>query len=223
MKTLQCETFHNQSDFAKILHIKIDIERILLEIEHVLTFDVDVNYGISAWLQMPKELISKDILGWHPPLSSFVKNKNTAWTKKCKWTYRECKERNFINPACECSDAFDTFCYDMPYTNEIIKKLNLYKSFVSIIPPNSSIQSHQDPVPKLQIPLQTNEDIYFSIDVNSENHSKKTGQKNSIHLPNDGSIFYVNTRKWHSVNNMSNENRIHICGDISPCMIELLN
>lgn len=220
MTFLKCEPLNNQNDFAKILNFKVDIEMILSEIEQTLTFDVEVNNGVSAWLQMQSEF-TDDMLGWKPPLSSFVENKDEKWTNKCKWTYRECKGRKFINPPCECYIAFDSFCYDMPYTNKVIKDLQLYKSFVSIIPSNFSIISHQDSLPKLHIPLQTNEDIYFSVDVNSKNHSIKSGQKLSIHLPNDGNVYYVNTRKWHSVNNMSDKNRIHISGDISPCMIEL--
>lgn len=213
----------HDTDFAKVLDLRVDVEKILLEIEHVLTFDIEINNGVSAWLQMPNDMITEEYKGWKPPLSSFIKNKDEKWTSKCNWTYRECKKRKFINPPCECYTAFDTFCFNMPYTNKILKDLNLFKSFVSIIPPNFSINSHQDPLPKLHIPLETNEDIYFSVDVNSKNHSIKTGQKKTIYLPNDGSVFYVNTRKWHSVNNMSDKNRIHICGDISPCMIELLN
>ena len=212
---------NNESDFAKVVNLRVDIERILLESERVLSFDVEVNNGVSAWLQMSDDMISKKLLGWKPPLSSFLENKDEKWTSRCHQTYRECKINNFLN--CNCFEAFDTLCYDMPYTNKILRDLKMFKSFISIIPPNYSINSHQDSQPKLHIPLETNEDIYFSVDVHSIEHNKKTGQKLSMHLPNDGGVYYVNTRKWHSVNNMSNKNRIHISGDISPCMIELLN
>ena len=74
---------NNESDFAKVVNLRVDIERILLESERVLSFDVEVNNGVSAWLQMSDDMISKKHLGWKPPLSSFLENKDENVRENC--------------------------------------------------------------------------------------------------------------------------------------------
>ena len=230
---LKCESFdvEDQNDFLRITDTKVDIDRILLEIESVLGFkdewyfgghikegpnadQFDNRQGATAWLQMPEEYIADAYHGWRKPLNSFLDAQDKPWTKICKWTYRECKHRKFLNPACQCFFAFESFCFDLPYTNKLIQDLGMYKSFVSIVPPFFAIENHQDPIGKLHIPLETHNDIYLSIDVRKDNYdSVKSNSRLDMHLPSDGSVYYVNTRKWHSVVNMSGYYRLHLVGD----------
>ena len=82
------------------------------------------------------------------------------------------------------------------------------------MPPFFAIENHQDPIGKLHIPLETHNDIYLSIDVRKDNYdSLKSNSRLDMHLPSDGSVYYVNTRKWHSVVNMSGYYRLHLVGD----------
>ena len=234
-KPLSCKSFglENQTDFLKVTDKKINIDKMILEIEaHIglkeeWNFDVhfketsrggpkrfENRVGSTAWLQMPKEYIAEAHHGWRKPLSSFHNSHKHPWTKLCKWTYRECKDRKFLNPACDCFWAFDSFCFDLPYTNSVLQNLGMFKSFIGIVPPLFAIENHQDPVGKLHIPLESNDGVYFSLDCNTKNHdSEKTLTRTSVHLPADGSVYYVNTRKWHSVVNMSPKYRMHIAGD----------
>ena len=229
---LNCEPygFENQKDLAKLLNISVDVERMLLEIESVLGFLNEWNFnddfketkkdfkhmeGKLAFLQLPEELKEDANHDWIDPLTNFHGGYENPYTKKCNWTYRECKNRKFINPTCVCFFEYNSLCFDLPYINEVLQTLELYKTFISIIPPLFSIEIHQDPFPKLHIPLATNEDIFLSMDFGSENHSEtKSGAMKSVHLPADGQVYFVNTTKWHTVYNASSKWRCHICGDV---------
>jgi len=204
---LNCESygFENQKEFARLLDISVNIDRILLEIESVLGFLDEWNFhnyfketkldfknreGKLAFLQLPEDLKEEAYHGWRSPLSSDPRKGESSY-------------------------EFNSLCFDLPYTNEILQTLGIYKTFISIIPPLFSIEVHQDPLPKLHIPLETNEDIFINLDLDSENHDEnKSGGMKSIHLPADGKIYYVNTTKWHTVNNASSKWRCHICGDV---------
>ena len=229
---LNCESygFENQKEFAKLLDISVDVDRMLLEIESVLGFLDEWNFdghfketkldfknmeGKLAFLQLPEELKEDAYHGWRSPLSWFHGGYDKPWTKKCNWTYRERKNRKFINPACVCCYEFNSLCFDLPYINEVLQTLGIYKTFISIVPPLFSIEVHQDPLPKLHIPLETNEDVLFALDFDSENHSEtKSGGMKSVYLPADGKVYFVNTTKWHTVNNASSKWRCHIVGDV---------
>jgi hypothetical protein len=229
---LNCESYglENQKEFARLLDISVNIDRILLEIESVLGLLDEWNFhnhfketkldfknreGKLAFLQLPEESKEGAYHGWRSPLSSFHGGYDKPWTSECKWTYRECKKRNFINPVCTCTYEFNSLCFDLPYTNELLQTLGIYKTFISIVPPLFSIEVHQDPLPKLHIPLETNEDIFINLDLDSEKHDvNKSGNMKSVHLPADGNVYYVDTTRWHTVNNASSKWRCHIVGDV---------
>ena len=95
---------------------------------------------------------------------------------------------------------FNLFAYDLPYTNSIISELKMYRTRVMNMKPKSCYSYHQDPTPRMHIPLITNEKCFFVLD------------DKVVRLPADGQSYFVDTRKMHTFVNASFENRIHIVG-----------
>jgi len=75
--------------------------------------------------------------------------------------------------------------------------------------PNSRIRTHKDTSDLLylsrrfHVPIITNKDCTFIV------------EEQSFHLE-EGNLYELNNRKYHSVQNFSNENRIHLIVDILP-------
>ena len=102
------------------------------------------------------------------------------------------KETDFVHPN-----------FDMPYTNSILKKLNMHRTRVLKLGPASCYSIHRDPTRRIHIPIVTNDKCFLI--VNNE----------VIYLPADGSHYEIDTTHRHTAINGSRDlERIHIVGCI---------
>lgn len=98
-------------------------------------------------------------------------------------------EEEFIHPQ-----------FDIPYTNNIIKELNMYRTRLMKMKPKTCYTYHLDLTKRMHIPLITNEKCMFIID-------------DVVHrYPADGNHYLIDTTKMHTAINASTENRIHLVG-----------
>ena len=99
---------------------------------------------------------------------------------------------------------FTSFLFDIPYTNNIISNLGLYRTRVLRLSPGQCLSYHRDPTKRIHIPLITNIKAFLIID------------KEVIHLPADGNHYLIDTTQKHTAINASpehlREDRIHIVG-----------
>jgi len=91
---------------------------------------------------------------------------------------------------------------DYKYTYDVIEKFNLYRSRLMIISDKRNYSWHLDYSKRIHIPLITNESCFFII------------EETKIHLPADGSVYLVDTTKWHTFVNANRNkfDRSHIVG-----------
>ena len=101
------------------------------------------------------------------------------------------KEQDFIIPL-----------FNIPYTNSILKDLNMYRTRVLRMYSKTCYSYHQDPTMRIHIPLITNDKCFMVID------------DQVIRYPADGNHYIVDTTKMHTAVNASFEERIHIVGCI---------
>jgi len=95
---------------------------------------------------------------------------------------------------------FDTFIFNLPYINSIIKDLNMYRTRVMNMADRTCYTIHKDTTKRIHIPIVTNEHCLFIL-----NNEIK-------HYPADGSYYLVDTTQYHTAVNASIHNRIHIVG-----------
>ena len=82
--------------------------------------------------------------------------------------------------------------------NELSKKHKLGRVRLLLLEPRNSLSWHRDPEPRLHIPIITNPGCIMVIDEVAK------------HLPADGSVWFTDTRNYHTVFNGGEENRIHL-------------
>lgn len=103
---------------------------------------------------------------------------------------------------------FTSLLFDIPYTNNIISTLGLYRTRVLRLMPGRCYSYHHDPTKRIHIPLITNIKSFLIID------------KEVIHLPADGNHYLVDTTQNHTALNASpvrkKKERIHIVGAYDP-------
>ena len=99
------------------------------------------------------------------------------------------KEEEFILPN-----------FNLPYTNSILKSLNMYRTRVMIMQPKTCYTYHLDLTKRIHIPLITNDKCFFVI------------EDKVVRYPADGNYYVVDTTKMHTAVNASFEERIHIVG-----------
>ena len=92
------------------------------------------------------------------------------------------------------------FIYDLPYTNSILKKHNIFRARLLTLPPKSCYIYHKDPTQRFHIPLITHPYCFFII------------EEEVYHFPADGTYNIVDTTKMHTAVNASEINRYHIVG-----------
>jgi len=97
-------------------------------------------------------------------------------------------------------DMFTVPLFDIPYTNSIIKQLGMTRTRVMRMAPISCYSYHQDPTPRMHIPLVTNDNCFMVLDDKVERY------------PADGNYYLVDTTKKHTFVNASWEERIHLVG-----------
>jgi hypothetical protein len=95
---------------------------------------------------------------------------------------------------------FTEFAYDIPYTNTVIEKLNMFRTRVMRLRSKTCYSYHKDPTQRIHIPLITNESCFILLD------------REAIHLPADGRHFIVDTTRMHTAINASWTDRIHLVG-----------
>lgn len=90
------------------------------------------------------------------------------------------------------------------YTNSIIDQYKMYRTRLMLLFSYTCYSWHQDYSPRIHIPLLSNSECFFVID------------KEKIHTPADGSVYWVDTTKPHTFVNASKDNfiRTHIVGCI---------
>ena len=113
------------------------------------------------------------------------------------------KENDFIVPT-----------FDLPYTNDVIQQLGMFRTRVLRMFMKTCYTYHQDKTPRVHIPLVTHENCFFVY------------EDRVIRCPADGTAYYVDTRKRHTFVNSWNHDRIHIVGCVeeqsqSQCQISI--
>ena len=104
------------------------------------------------------------------------------------------KEEEFVYPI-----------FDIPYTNSLIKELNMFRTRVLIMGPKSCYSYHKDPKERVHIPLKTNAKALFIVD-----KLVYTGKDICA-----GNCYKFDTRKMHiAVNGHRVKTRTHIAGAI---------
>lgn len=101
------------------------------------------------------------------------------------------KETDFIEPV-----------YNFPYLNSIIDKLGMTRTRIMNMAPRSCYSYHQDPTPRIHIPLINVDDGFFVVD------------EQVVRMKADGSVYWLDTTLHHTAVNTSDKNRIHIVGCI---------
>jgi hypothetical protein len=96
--------------------------------------------------------------------------------------------------------------FNMPYTNSIIEKYNLYRSRIMRLNPNRCYTYHIDKRKRGHIPLITNDKCFFVFDESDGEIIRR--------YPADGNYYELNTTIRHTAINGSNEPRIHLVGVI---------
>ena len=97
---------------------------------------------------------------------------------------------------------FTDFIYELPYTNGIIKELNMFRTRLMVLCPKTCYFYHSDATKRLHIPLITDPDCFFVI------------EDEVYRFPADGTWTIVDTNKTHTAINASRINRYHIVGCI---------
>lgn len=87
--------------------------------------------------------------------------------------------------------------YDELSEHLVLGRMRLLKTV-----PRTSLSWHRDPEPRLHIPILTNPGAMMTID----NHA--------THLPADGSVYFTDTRYYHSAFNGGEEERVHLVATI---------
>ncbi len=82
--------------------------------------------------------------------------------------------------------------------NVLSKEYKLGRFRLLLLEPRTSLSWHRDPEPRLHIPIMTNPGAHLVIDDTLK------------HLPADGRVWFTDTRKYHTVFNGGEENRIHL-------------
>lgn len=105
------------------------------------------------------------------------------------------------------SDEHDyTFpLYDtMPYTYELLEKYNLHRTRLMKMKKKTCYSYHYDLTPRIHIPLISNNSCMFVI------------EDKVYRLPADGSVYLVDTTKYHTALNANREDfyRLHLVGNV---------
>ncbi len=109
------------------------------------------------------------------------------------------------------------FCvptFDLPYTNQVIRDLNMFRTRVMRMRKQTCYSYHQDKTPRVHIPVVTNESCFFVY------------EDRVVRCPANGDAYYVDTTKRHTFVNASVHDRIHIVGCVrerhqSRCQISI--
>ena len=133
------------------------------------------------------------------PTSAYgEKLRGLFWTKP-DFTGQEVQRENFLDERqyTEFIEKYKGTYFEEIY-NTLSKKYIIGRFRLLLLEPRTSLSWHRDPEPRLHIPILTNPGAHLVID----NRLK--------HLPADGNVWFTDTRKYHTVFNGGEENRIHL-------------
>jgi len=94
--------------------------------------------------------------------------------------------------------------YDIPYTNQILKDLGLYRTRIMCMRPKTCYTLHWDWSKRIHIPLRGKLDMCFML-VDGE----------VVWMKERGKVYHVDTTKEHTAVNASKELRWHLVGLIN--------
>ena len=86
--------------------------------------------------------------------------------------------------------------------NKLCERFVLGRVRILLLEPRKCLSFHRDPQPRLHIPLISQPGALTIVN------------NFCTHMPPDGSVYYMNTTKYHSALNGSEENRIHLVATI---------
>lgn len=120
-------------------------------------------------------------------------SKNKSWKDSIGWLKPSSTEFEYCYTHPELTNSiFEEYINCLPY--------QVFRTRIMILGPKSNYIPHKDPTPRLHIPLITNKETAFLFP--DDNYMY---QMNA-----DGSVYWVDTTRYHTFVNWSNENRIHI-------------
>jgi hypothetical protein len=90
--------------------------------------------------------------------------------------------------------------FDLPYINNIIDELKLFRTRVLKLRPKTCYTFHRDYTPRIHIPVITNPKCFMVLETKVEWY------------PADGNYYKIDTTRYHTFVNASLEERIHIVG-----------
>lgn len=118
---------------------------------------------------------------------------STDWNQSCGWLTYGRTERLFTNIHQELKGSeIHKYLEWLPFP--------VFRTRIMVMTPGRQYSIHKDPTRRLHLPLVTNPKAEFIF----------TEDDLRVHMPADGSIHMVDTRKSHTAVNGGEENRIHI-------------
>lgn len=101
--------------------------------------------------------------------------------------------------------------FDMPYINLLMEELNMFRTRLMKMDPNTCYSWHRDKTPRIHIPVVTHQNCQFVLaekdwDINSASQSR--------HME-VGKIHRIDTTRLHTAFNGSDITRVHIVGCIN--------
>jgi hypothetical protein len=124
-----------------------------------------------------------------PFLGCGVDGGKNSWERKQTHRYRT---RDFKFPI-----------FDMPYLNGLLSGFGMTHTRAMILKPKTCYSYHKDRSKRIHIPVYTNEDCWLILN------------KTVFHAPADGNHYIVDTTNMHTAVNTSQEDRLHILGNIN--------
>lgn len=120
-------------------------------------------------------------------------NGSTDWNQSCGWLAKGNTEQMFSQ------------IHEQLKGSEIHKYLEwlpfpVFRTRIMVMTPGRQYSIHKDPSRRLHLPLTTNPEARFIF----------TEERLNIHMPADGHIHVVDTRKMHTAVNNGSDVRIHI-------------
>ena len=186
----------------KKLDIKIDVEKLQAATNELFTK--------MSWKQYTVKGICMTQIPGDPHSADGDKLRGVFWTKPDS-TGEEVQRENYIdeNQYKEFVGEFKGTYFEEVY-NMLSKKYRIGRFRLLLLEPRTSLSWHRDPEPRLHIAVHTNPGAHLVV-----------GDE-LMSLPSDGSVWFTDTRNYHTVFNGGEENRIHLVatylGEVDPLM-----
>jgi hypothetical protein len=188
--------FHKMSDgtFKKDNFLKLPISFDIKKLQSA----TNELFTKVAWKQYTVKGLCMTQIPGDPSSADGDKLRGLFWTKPDS-TGKEVQRENDIDEShyTEFVEDFKGTYFEEVY-NELSKHYKLGRVRLLLLEPRTSLSWHRDPEPRIHIPVFTNPGAHLVI------------ADRLKHLPADGSIWFTDTRNYHTVFNGGEENRIHL-------------